>query len=137
LEFNVPFQHKYGYIRDEGKSGPFVTKFGTHVATDNMNKMLQISLLYDYILHESYTTWNVYQSHASVCLSVRRRISTLLQWPGWKLGDGTGAPSCALLGRFAIGARVRCYDNTVRTRNFGECMYLLNAWFLLPSNDFL
>jgi len=21
LEFNVPFQHKYGYIRDEGRDG--------------------------------------------------------------------------------------------------------------------
>jgi len=24
LEFNVPFQHKYGYIRDEGKGRPIV-----------------------------------------------------------------------------------------------------------------
>jgi len=30
LEFNVPFQHKYGYIRDDGNSDNFEVKVGVH-----------------------------------------------------------------------------------------------------------
>jgi len=42
-----------------------------------------------------------------VCLSVRGRVPTLLHGPGCNLGEWKGMPpSCALLGRFAIGARV-------------------------------
>jgi len=42
-----------------------------------------------------------------VCLSVPRRIPTLLQGPGCKLGGMVGVSfSYALLGGFAIGARV-------------------------------
>jgi len=44
----------------------------------------------------------------SVCLSaVRGRMPTLLHGPGCNLGEWSGMPpSCALLGRFAIDARV-------------------------------
>ena len=43
----------------------------------------------------------------SVCLSVLRRIPTLLHGPGCKLVEWQGvSSSCALLGGFAIGARV-------------------------------
>ena len=42
-----------------------------------------------------------------VCLSVRRRIPTLLHGPGCNLAEWKGVPSsCALLGGFAISARV-------------------------------
>jgi len=42
-----------------------------------------------------------------VCLSVPRRIPTLLHGPGCNLGEWQGLPSsCALLGGVAIGARV-------------------------------
>ena len=59
---------------------------------------------------ESWTTRNVLWSCASVCLSVclsvRGRMPTLLRGPGCSLGSGGDAPSCAVLGGFAIGARV-------------------------------
>ena len=50
----------------------------------------------------------MYIGHARlcVCLSVPRRKSTLLHGHGCNLGEWYGAPSCALLGWFAIGARV-------------------------------
>jgi len=42
-----------------------------------------------------------------MCLSVPRRIPTLLHGPGCDLGGMVGVPSsCALLNGFAIGARV-------------------------------
>ena len=47
-----------------------------------------------------------------VCLSVSRRMPTLLHGPGCNLGNVGRAPSCALLGGFAIDARVSLlYDN--------------------------
>jgi len=51
----------------------------------------------------------VYIGHARlpVYVSVRGRMPTLLHEPGCNLGEWQGVPpSCALLGRFAIGARV-------------------------------
>jgi len=42
----------------------------------------------------------------SVCLSVPRRIPTLLHGSGCNLGNGRVPSSCALLGGFTIGARV-------------------------------
>ena len=60
-----------------------------------------------YILRESQTTQNVLWSRASVCLSVRGCTPTLLHGPGCNLGAWYRLPpSCALLGGFAIGARV-------------------------------
>jgi len=41
-----------------------------------------------------------------VCLSVRGRMPTLLHGPRCNLGSGRDTPSYALLGRFAISARV-------------------------------
>ena len=42
-----------------------------------------------------------------VCVSVRRRIPTLLHGPGCNLGEWQGVPSsCAVLGGFAISAWV-------------------------------
>jgi len=59
-----------------------------------------------YILRESKTTRNVLWSRASVCVSVRGRMLTVLHGPGCNLGQWQGLPpSCALLGGFAIGAR--------------------------------
>jgi len=47
----------------------------------------------------------------SVCLSVLRRIPTLLHGAGYNFGNGKGAPySCELLDRFAIGALVTLLD---------------------------
>ena len=52
----------------------------------------------------------------SVCLFVRGRMPTLLHEPGCNLGEWQGMPpSCALLGEFAIGARLRCSGNITRT----------------------
>ena len=44
--------------------------------------------------------------HGRLCVSVPRRIPALLHGPGCNVGNGRGPPSCALLGGFAIGARV-------------------------------
>ena len=77
-----------------------------HIITFNVH-----SPFTDYISRESKTTRNVLWSRASVCLSVcvtvRGRMPTLLHGPGCNLIGGVvgDAPSCALLGRFAIGAR--------------------------------
>jgi len=64
-------------------------------------------------MRESQTTQNVLWSCASVCvclsvcLSVRGRTPTLLHGPVCNLGAWYRlSPSCALLGGFAIGARV-------------------------------
>jgi len=54
-------------------------------------------------------TRDVLWSRLSVCLSVsvRGRMPALLHGPGCNLGEWQGMPlSCALLGGFAIGARV-------------------------------
>jgi len=51
----------------------------------------------------------MYIGHARqcVCLTVPRRMPTLLHGPRCKFGGMVGgAPSCALLGGFAISARV-------------------------------
>jgi len=51
----------------------------------------------------------MYCGHARlcVCVSIRGRMPTLLHGPGCNLGEWYGMPpSCALLGGFAIGARV-------------------------------
>ena len=49
----------------------------------------------------------LYWSRPPVCLSVPRRIPTLLHGPGCNFGKWYGVPaSCALLCGFAIGARV-------------------------------
>jgi len=51
--------------------------------------------------------WSRVSVCVSVCLSVRGRMPTLLHGPGCNLGELWGMPpSCALLGGFAIGARV-------------------------------
>ena len=42
----------------------------------------------------------------AICVSVPRRIPALLHRPGCNLGNGRVRPSWALLGRYAIGARV-------------------------------
>ena len=78
-----------------------------------------------------------------VCVSVRVHMPTLFHGPGCNLGGMVGdAPnSCALLGGFAIGARVALlwqhnanpsyklastprHDDIVRTRNVSECSVL-------------
>jgi len=48
----------------------------------------------------------MYIDHGRLCLSVPRRIPTLLHGPGCNLGNGRVPSSCALFGGFAIGARV-------------------------------
>jgi len=74
-----------------------------------------------------------------VCLSVRRRILTLLHAPGCRLGQMVGtAPSCALLGGFAIGARVSLLwqhsANAIcqRVLAFALCLVLLK---FMPTFD--
>ena len=73
----------------------------------------------------------MYIGHARlcVCLSVRGRMPTLPHGSGCNLGEWQRVPtSCALLGGFAIGARVSLLDNIARTRNVSECLYSLYAW---------
>jgi len=60
-------------------------------------------------------TQNVYWSRASVS----SRMPTLLP------------SSCALLGRFAIAARVHCYGNIAQMQNVIECLYTHYTWLLL------
>ena len=88
----------------------------------------------NYISREAEPRRNAYWSHASVCLSVPRRIpiSTLLHGPGCNLGNSMRCPpvvhywtdlqSCT---GFVVS------DNVAGTRNVSECLYLLDAWFIL------
>jgi len=77
-----------------------------------------------------------------VSVSVRLHMPTLLHGPGCNLGKWQEVPpSCALLGGFAIGARVRCYENIAWMRNVSEYLYSLYAWLLLdqifvPPNNY-
>jgi len=55
----------------------------------------------------SHRRREMYTSHALLCVSVHGRMPTLLHGPGSYLGEWQGVlPTCALLGGFAIGARV-------------------------------
>jgi len=66
----------------------------------------------------------------SVCLSVSRRIPTLLHRPGCNLGNGMG---CPLVVQYWADSQpvhgFRCYDNIARTRNISKCLYSRYAWF--------
>jgi len=62
-----------------------------------------------YISREAYSRSEMYIGHSRlcVCVTVHRRMSTLLHGAGCHLGEWYEVPSsCALLGGFAIGARV-------------------------------
>jgi len=49
----------------------------------------------------------MYRGHARLSVSIRNCMPTLLHGPGCNLREWYGMPrSCALLGGFAIGARV-------------------------------
>ena len=39
LEFNVPFQHKYGYIREKGQSYPYSVKEGQQYINLNPGRL--------------------------------------------------------------------------------------------------
>jgi len=70
------------------------------------------------------------QARLCVCLSVRRRIPTLLHGPRCKWGNGRGCPlvvQCWVDLQSVHG--FRCYDNIARTWNVSECLYSLYAWF--------
>ena len=82
-----------------------------------LTKILIMSELILITFRVSYRRREMYIGHArpclclcvclSVCLSVPRRIPTLLHRRGCNLGGMVGMPpSCALLGGFAVGARV-------------------------------
>ena len=101
-----------------------------------------------------------------VCLSVRGCMPTLLHGPGCNLGEWQGMPpSCALLGGFAISARVALLwqhnanhsyklavvsdiavfvlksdvelHNTERTRNVNECSVLALCLVLCIRVEYL
>jgi len=61
---------------------------------------------YCYISREAWLMRYVYWSRAYVCLSVPRRIPTVLHGPDFSWGIVGVPSSCALSGRFAIDARV-------------------------------
>ena len=79
-----------------------------------------------YISRESKTTRNVLWSRASVCLSVRGRIPTLLHGPGCNLEEWQG---CPLVVHYWADLQsvhgLRCYGNITRTRNVSEYMLVL------------
>ena len=53
-------------------------------------------------------------------------MPTLLHGPGFNMGSGSGCPpSCALLGRFAIGHGLHCYGNIMRMQNVSDYMLVL------------
>ena len=68
----------------------------------------------------------------SVCLSVPRRIPTLLHGSGCNFGNGSG---CPLVVHYWADLQSlhgpRCYDNIAQTRNISEytCLYSFYAWF--------
>jgi len=90
----------------------------------------------DYILRdgESYTTRNVYWSRPSVCLCVCPRPPAHATARTQKqLGEVQGVlPSCALLGGFAIGARVSllCQHSAEREVSASASTRCLYAWFI-------
>ena len=61
----------------------------------------------------------------SVCLSVPRRIPTLLHGPGCNLGEWQGPLVVHYLADLQSVYEFRCYDNLSRTRNVSECLYSL------------
>ena len=83
---------------------------------------------------------SVYWSRSSVCVSVCvavcRRVPTVAYCTDlgvtWRNGRG-----CPLVvyhwADLQSVHRFRCYDNTVRTRNVGECFYLFYAWLSFVS----
>jgi len=72
-----------------------------------------------------------------VCLTVPRRIPTVLHRPGCKLGKG-----CPLVVHIGRIYNRRCtgflaMTTQCRTRNVSECLYSIYAWLLLFSEHFL
>jgi len=68
-----------------------------------------------------------------VCLSVPRRIPTILHGPGYNLGNGK---ECPLLVRYWADLKsvhwFRCYDNIAQMRNvsdFGHKVFLIRWLF--------
>ena len=65
-----------------------------------------------------------------VCVSVPRRIPTLLHKLDVTLGNSRGCP--VVVHHWADLQLVhgfRCCDNVAQMRNVNECLYLLCAWF--------
>jgi len=91
-----------------------------------------------------YISRYAYWSRASVCLSlslcvsVRRRMPTLLHGPGCNLRNSRG---CSLVVHYWADLQsvngFRCYGNIARTRNVSECLYSLYAWCKLFITSFL
>ena len=64
-------------------------------------------LLVSFTIRVRRSRGKMYIGHAAyVCLTLPHCIPTLLHGPGCNLEDGRVSSSCALLGGFAIGARV-------------------------------
>jgi len=66
-----------------------------------------------------------------VCLSVPRRIPTLLHGPGVTWENGSG---CPLVVHYWADLQslhgFRCYENIARTQNVSECLYSLYVWLI-------
>jgi len=97
LEFNVPFQHKYGYIRDEYTfvryaivsscdfvlSPKIVTKFFGHILSyKTVYRITTVDCLVTYLCHDICTRSGVARTD-HVC----RRVLIAF---GWWLGQWTG-----------------------------------------------
>ena len=73
----------------------------------------------------------MYSGHASVCVSVRCCIPTLLYCtdPDVTWGNGRG---CPLVVHYWADLQslhgFRCYDNIARTRDVSQCLYSLCPW---------
>jgi len=78
----------------------------------------------------------VYIGHSClcICLSVPRRISTLLHGPGCKLGEWKGVPSSSA--DWQSVHRFHCYDSiTLNAKCPRVLVPLLYAWFILVINQ--
>jgi len=93
LEFNVPFQHKHGYIRDESCS-----KLSTSVHSEILHLMLTMTNN-DGVGNSDDNWWT--DGRLTSCMSTRPRLVTML-YSWWRRTIGG-----SWLSNFLIGNRSR------------------------------
>ena len=106
-----------------GKTDSGVVDFAIFIL--QLNSLLK---RFYYISREAQLRRNVYHSRPSVCLSVPRRIPTLLHGPGCKLGNGRGALQLCTHYWADLQSvhEFRCYDNSAeREKSSSACILAL------------
>jgi len=82
-----------------------LTDISDVLVTDVMVTLTVIWIIFTFRMRHSQG--KMYSGHGCLCLSVPRRILTLLHGPSCNLGECQGVPSsCALLGGFAVSTWV-------------------------------